>query len=536
MKKRVICFLTSLIVTFLSLTGRLLYISTSPVAVSEQDCLRVREISSVRGMIYDRNMTPLVNYGFKEKLLIMPTEEAMGIMKRNGYDEETIKAMSEGYFIIRDKKSSDSIDSSDSIKILKTYERYPDSSLVHIIGYTDDTGNGVCGIEKYYNNSIISQGGKLEAIYSADAEGRILTGENVEIRNTGYYDSDGIVLTIDKEIQSICENAMKNNNIQKGAVVVMDVKTSEISACVSVPDYDRNDLSQALASPDSPFINRAFTASPLGSVFKVVTSAAAIENNISLPLFNCTGNITKSGNTFNCSDLSGHGTIDFNTALSDSCNPYFIDLGTHIGAEKLLQTADALGFGKSTDFGNGYMTDKGNLPTKDTLNSDAAVGNFAFGQGELTATPVQIANLFACIGNGGIMNEPSLIHGYADKNGGFSPSGKEKGQRVMSESTCDILKDALIKTSTDGTGKYAFSSLYTCCSKTATAQSGQYDKDGNEILYCWFVGFFPAENPQYVICVMKENGISGGTDCAPVFKEIAEGIIALNQEFQNATR
>ncbi len=525
MKKRIIGFLTALIIVVVSLTGRLLYISASPVAVSEQNCLRVREIASVRGMIYDRNLLPLVNCAYKEKLLIMPTEEAMGTMKKTGADEDTIKALSEGYFLIRDKNPPSNITSSDSIKIIKTYERYAESSLVHIIGYTDDIGNGVCGIEKYYNDSLISQGGKLEAIYSADAEGRILTGEDIEIRNTGYYNSDGIVLTIDTDIQTICENAMEKNNITKGAVVVMDVKTSEILSCVSAPHYDRNNLSEYMDSPDSPFINRAFTAYPVGSVFKVVTSVSAMENSIKLPQFRCTGNITKSENTFNCSNLSGHGIIDFNTALSDSCNPYFIDLGTHIGGEKLLHTAYNLGFGKSSDFGNGYMTDTGTLPQINSLNSDAAVGNFAFGQGELTATPVQIANLFACIGNGGIMNEPSIICGYTDKSGAFSPIGKEQGRRAISQKTCNILKDALIKTATDGTGKYAFSSLYDCCAKTATAQSGQYKENSEEILYCWFAGFFPAENPEYVICIMKEDGVSGGTDCAPVFKEIAEGII-----------
>ena len=527
MKKRVICFLTSVIIAFVSLFSRLLFISVTPTAVAETSCTRAKEIGSARGMIYDRNLTPLVNCNYKEKLLIFPSEESMAILKRHGADNETLKQLSDGYFIVKENEYPERIVSSDSIKVIKTYERYADSSLVHLIGYTDFSGNGVCGIEKYYNDLLNSQGGKLEVIYSADATGRILTGEDVEIRNTGYYDYDGIVLTIDNDIQKICETALENNNIIKGAVVVMDVETSEILACASAPDYDRENVSDYINSPTSPFINRAFTAYPLGSVFKVVTSAAAIENGIALPHFNCKGYIAKSGNTFNCSDSSGHGYIDFSVALSDSCNPYFIDLGTKIGGEKLLITADTLGFGKSTDFGNRFMTDTGNLPELDSLNSDAAIGNFAFGQGELTATPVQIANLFACIGNGGILNEPRLIYGYTDKNGALSPLSGKEGTRVLSENTCNILKEALSLTTIDGTGKRAFSSLYTCCSKTATAQSGQYDENGNEILYCWFAGFFPADNPKYAICVMKENGISGGTDCAPVFKEIAEGIIAV---------
>lgn len=527
MKKRIICFLTAIIITFVSLFSRLLYISVTPVSASDTNCTRAREIGYVRGMIYDRNLNPIVNNKYKEKLLILPTEEAMAIIKRNGANDEILKELSDGYFVIKDKEATESIVSSDSIKVIKTYERYGNNSLVHLIGYTDSSSTGVCGIEKYYNDLLSSQGGKLEVIYSADATGRILTGEDVEIRNTGYYDYDGIVLTIDKDIQNICENALENNDITKGAVVVMDVKTSEILGCVSVPYYDRSNLSEFIDSPLSPFINRAFTAYPVGSVFKIVTSAAAIENGIALPHFNCKGYIAKSGNTFNCSDSSGHGYIDFNLALSDSCNPYFIDLGTKVGGENLLLTANKLGFGKETDFGNGYITDKGKLPSIQSLNSDAAIGNFAFGQGELTATPVQITNLFACIGNGGILNEPRLIYGYADKSGALSPLSGKEGTRVLKEETCNILKEALSFTTIDGTGKYAFSSLYSCCSKTATAQSGQYDENGKEILFCWFGGFFPADNPKYAICVMVEDGISGGTDCAPVFKEIAEGIIAV---------
>lgn len=527
MKKRIFSFLLTIIVAFVSLWGRLFYLSAVPVTASTLNCLRTRDIASVRGMIYDRNLNPLVNLTYREKLLILPTAEAMGILKKSGADDETIKAMSEGYFLIRDNNLKEKIYPSDSIKVIKSYERYCDSSLVHLIGYTDASDNGICGIEKHFNEALKSQGGTLQATYSADASGRILTGEAVEIRSTGYYDYDGLVLTIDSDIQKISENALNNSNITKGAVIVMDVSTSQILACVSYPQYDRNDLSTYIDSPDAPFINRAFTQYPVGSVFKVVTAVSALENNIQLPKFKCNGSITKSGNTFNCSNLTGHGYIDFDTALSDSCNPYFIELGTNTGAEALLQTSQRLGFGKATDFGNGYMTDSGTLPSMSALNSDAAIGNLAFGQGELTATPIQIANLFACIGNGGILNEPSIIYGYTNKNGDFSPSGVANGERAISEHTCTILKNALMKTTTDGTGKLAFSSLYTCCSKTATAQSGQYDENGNEILYCWFAGFFPAEKPQYAICVMKENGVSGGTDCAPVFKEIAEGIIAV---------
>jgi cell division protein FtsI/penicillin-binding protein 2 len=107
-----------------------------------------------------------------------------------------------------------------------------------------------------------------------------------------------------------------------------------------------------------------------------------------------------------------------------------------------------------------------------------------------------------------------------------SLKAKEKNKEtVISDNTCKILSEALSKTTIDGTGTAAQSHLYTCCSKTSTAQSGQYDENGKEINFCWFVGFFPKENPQYTICIMKENGSSGGSDCGPAFKEIAQALL-----------
>ena len=147
-----------------------------------------------------------------------------------------------------------------------------------------------------------------------------------------------------------------------------------------------------------------------------------------------------------------------------------------------------------------------------------------FGQGKLTASPLQIANCFAAIANEGIYNEPYVYKGKIDSNGNLTPITKNEGKRVLSESTCKEIKNAMAYTTTLGTGKSAYSSLFDSCTKTATAQSGQYDENGVEIKYCWFVGFFPIENPKYVICILKENGSSGGTDGAPVFKEISENI------------
>ena len=262
----------------------------------------------------------------------------------------------------------------------------------------------------------------------------------------------------------------------------------------------------------------------MGSVFKLVTAVGALENGINLPLYTCTGQITKSGNAFNCSKLEGHGETDLAGAISQSCNPYFIELGTRLGGKRLSEAAETAGFGSPVDLGNGYLTDSGILPDFTDLNSDAAVGNFAFGQGRFTATPLQVAAFINTIATDGIYKEPYLVRGYTDSKGAFAPIITDSPYRIFEKDTCRVLKKAMLSTTIDGTGTLAFSSLFNSCGKTATAQSGQYDNTGREIKICWYAGFFPAENPRYTLCIMVEDGTSGGTDCAPLFKEICENI------------
>lgn len=528
MKKRVISFLLSINLLITLLCTRLWSITTEPQSASVLSGVRVKDIDYARGMIYDRNLTPLVNNAYTRKLLIKPTTNALNVLKATGYDNNTLMKAANGYLVIADSDKATQINTAD-IKVTEAFDRYGDNTLLHIIGYTDLNNNGVCGIEACFDEYLKSCGGTLSVAYNADATGRVLLSEDIEIRNNGYYDKDGIVLTIDKRIQEITENALKNNDITKGAAVVIDVSGGEILACASVPVYDRSNLSEYLERSDSPFINRAFTAYPLGSVFKVITSAAAMENGITPPDYYCTGSIVKSNTRFNCNNTNGHGYTDFKTAIIKSCNPYFIELGVQTGGEAILTTAKKLGLGTSIDLGNGLRTSAGILPEKEDLNSQAATGNFAFGQGKLTSTPLHIASLMTTLANDGYIKELKLVAGFTDKKGNFTPNLEGKSKQALKKETCDILKEAMKETVINGTGKSAFSSLYTCCAKSATAQSGQFNPDGTEIMYCWFAGFLPADNPEYVVCIMKENGSSGGQDCGPVFKEIAEQIIALER-------
>lgn len=524
MKKRVVSALLIIVISFLSLSGRLYYISGNSDFVSAQPHIRVRNLGSKKGTIYDRNGKLLTNTETRTLICAKPTPENAVIIKKIMGKNFAKNTILKGYFTSFSTEKSNIITENEDIKKFDIYERYSDSVALHLIGYTDIDGNGVTGIEKYYENEINEHNGTLSVAYSADALGRMLTGEKIEIRNNNYYSHGGIMLTLDKDIQIITEKALKNGNIDRGAAIVLDVNTSAILACASTPIYERSGIEKYLNATDSPFINRAFECFPVGSVFKPVTAAAALESGIRFNEYYCKGYIEKSGNQFNCNKTEGHGRLDFNTAIAMSCNPYFIELSTQTGAKKILSTAKQLGFGKSIDLGNGFITSRGTLPDIKELNSSAAVGNLGFGQGRLTASPLQIANCFATIANGGIYNEPYVYKGDIDNNGNLTPTIQSNGSRALDKSTCEIIKNAMAKTTTVGTGKKAFTSLFDSCTKTATAQSGQYDENGVEIKYCWFVGFFPIENPRYVVCILKENGSSGGTDGAPVFKEISENI------------
>lgn len=525
MKKRALSFLLIISILFTSLSVRLYTLALTPSEAVTSPSLRAKDIDISRGCIYDRNAEPLVNNAYTQTLVIKPDTSSLDYLKSIGESEDTISRVANGFLTILKKDGSPEAPKCQSIKTVKTTKRYKNNSLLHIIGYTDQNNNGVCGIEKYYNDYLNRCGGTLTVTYSADATGRVLNGENITIENRGYNNKKGIVLTIDKTIQEICETALKNSTIEKGGVIVMDSQSAEILGCASVPTYEREQIEKYITAPNSPFINRCFTPYPVGSVFKIVTAAAAIEGGTKLFDYYCNGYTTQSETKFNCNNTNGHGLIDFNTALSKSCNPYFIELGVKTGSKRLLNTAEALGFGKKIDFGNGFCSDAGVLPTLNELNSNASIGNFSFGQGKLTATPLQIASLFATIGNNGIYTQPRLISGFADENGGFLKDDVAPQKRVLKEETCTVIKNALEQTTVSGTGKSAFSSLYNCYGKTATAQSGQFDSNGKEIMYCWFCGILPYKNKQYVICVLKENGTAGGSDCGPVFKEIGENII-----------
>ena len=527
MKKRVIyfiiCYLFLLSVLYIKL-----YALSLPGSIYAEAASSTRSVmlASSRGQIYDRNMNRLTYTVPEYKTCIRPTPAA--IIKINGIitDEAALEKIHTGSFTVITTDDPLPLENSEDILNLSFFKRYDGNTLCHITGYLSGSGKGECGIEKEYDDFLNKTNGCVEAVFHTDALGRMLMNEPVEIRDTAYMSKSGVVLTIDREIQKITEQELINAGFRTGAAVVLSAQTSEILACVSLPFYDRNDPSKSADDPDAPFINRAFCAYSVGSVYKVITAAAAIENGTDIGDYTCTGNVIKSGTVFNCSKTDGHGKTDMKKAVAISCNPYFIELSVKTGAKKMVETARKLGFGKSITLYGTQTSQSGYLPPPDELNSDAALANLGFGQGSLLATPLQIAAAYCAIANGGYYTQPTLVKGFNDNNGNFSNKSipEPKRLRVLNSETSDILKEYLLECVMNGTGKNARSTLFKSGGKTATAQTGRYGENGKEILISWFAGFFPYEKPEYIICIMKENGASGSSDDAPVFKKISERI------------
>lgn len=414
-----------------------------------------------------------------------------------------------------------------TVEVISVSKRYSDESIcTHIIGYTDSNG-GVCGLEKAYSDILGQPGESVTLSYSTDAYGDMLEGSGLEMKwESSYY--TGISLTIDYEIQRICEAAMAD--VEKGAVIVMDVDSGGIRAAVSKPTYNPDSPADSLNDENSPFINRAFSAYSVGSVFKLVTAGAALEYGISDEYAcDCTGSIHIGGDDFSCHRFGGHGEVDMRLAMAESCNPYFISLGQDIPTEYFHSFAEQLGFGEAVYFAEGISSAAGNLPTAEELSVPEEKANFSFGQGKLTATPLQVTRLTAAIANGGRMAEPMLIQGVTDKVRDYEVCAAELEPtltRVMKRSTALKLKSFMITT------MYKENSMgipenVTAGGKTSTAQTWQYDENGNERLNCWFTGFFPADKPQYAVTVVIEDGISGNVTCGPIFAQIADGIAEL---------
>ena len=526
MKKRAATIFLLLVLMFTFTGLRLADISTNARQAAASTASMSVDLDTLRGTVYDCNMKPLTNGEYTLYAAAKPSGVALAELKGKVLPDvfdSVLERMSYGKPVV--VKVDSPINSSEDIKEIKVPERYYSNSLAcHVIGYLDSMGKGISGIEKVFDG-LLSQGQSTVAVkFSSNAKGRVMLGEEITVDGNNMPEN-GVVLTIDKNIQQITEDALDASGAECAAAVVIEIESGAIRACVSRPLFNQNNIADSLNDPNSPLINRAFLSFSVGSVFKPVVAAAALKSGISSGFeYNCTGSVTYNGVTFNCHKQDGHGLLDMEGAVANSCNTYFIALALETGAKNIIETAKSFGMGRETVFADEMKTAAGYLPAEDELDSKAAIANISFGQGALLATPVQICSAFSAIARGGVYIQPYLVEGEVDGNGEFTQI-RNYGERrqIISQETAKLLQGFLEKVVTEGSGSRAASEIVVSAGKTATAQTGKTE-NGEEIYNAWFAGYFPADKPKYAVAIIKENGGEGALSCAPVFKEIAEKI------------
>ena len=417
------------------------------------------------------------------------------------------------------------------ILLLDAYPRYePDQPAAHLVGYLDgQTGAGVSGIEKAFEEILGGAAGELAVRMAVDVYGRGLAGSALEAESVNYRSPAGVQLTLDIRVQRIAEEALALCGVAQGAAVVLDCHTGEILALASAPAFDPNHVAASLDDPLEPFFNRALGAYPMGSSFKCFVAAAALEQRFPASTqFFCGGEMDVNGQVFRCSGGSVHGLVGMSQALEHSCNLYFIQLAQKLEPQPMLDLLRLFGFGEGTRLAPGIAGARGNMPAQSELALPGELANFSFGQGSLLGTPLQIAAATACLANEGTYRSPTLVTATLDEFGVATPYVQDREARdVISPEIAEQARRMMVAAVEQGTATGAKPETGGAGGKTATAQSGRFGPDGTEILHTGFTGFFPAQRPRYAVAVFRENGTSGAGDCGPVFRRIANAMTAL---------
>ena len=481
----------SIALAFASVLGRVGYvIFSNAYTVSDSYNYYSVTVAVSTPQLYYTDGSRITNNVKSYKAVIRPVTADLAEVNKHFSKKEASKItaeLSKGYPVVRSINTNDT-----KLKTFKVYDT--DTTLSQLIS---DKSSGFLS----YANLKPS---KLKVSYLVDAKGRILAGDEGREESLGYYSREGYILTIDKDVQEAASKAAEN--LKSGCVIVMDAKTASILACVN--------------KPDDTFINKAFTNYSVGSVFKIVVAACALENDVDIN-YDCTGSITVGDTTYTCQKEHKHGYQNLNTALANSCNCYFVNLALTLGGDKLLDTANALGFSSEICLFDNWNITSSRLPSKTELNSKGELALMGFGQGKLVSTPLQICSALCTISNSGEKNTPFLVKAKKEVNGSITEFKSSQGKRVISKKTADTLLDYLHNVVKNGTAKNAQTKSDKSAGKTATAQTGQFI-DGRELYNTWFAGVYPYDNPEYCIVVMCQDGTSGAADCCPVFRTVVE--------------
>ena len=487
-------------------------------------------VGAVRGTIYDRHMQPLVNEQARYSIALLPQYDTLKSVKPFVNEEQ--------YHLLLEKATAgmpitalidNPIPAGNGIYSFKYAQRYGETVYApHLLGYTDqDLGAGISGLEQVYDNVLSQYTGNIKLTFTTNGNGIPLEQKEPIVINNIKNSVGGVMLTIDKEIQSLIDK-IGEQYIQKGAIIVMNAQSGEILAMGSYPSFHPEQIEESLSDAETPLINRALSLYDCGSVFKIVTTIAALESGVPPErCFNCAGSYTVGETVFHCHNRNGHGLQNMKTAFANSCNAYYIQLAQEIGSEFMQEMMQKLGLYETTLLTNGWETPAAVIPKNEDLSADAALANLSFGQGELLLTPLQTTLLAGVVASGGNLLSPEVVLGIVDTNKSLLQTDSRGGKTIVSARTVRILREMMRSVVAEGTGMRAQGDYVTVAGKTGTAETGQYNASGQPVVQSWFTGYFPAENPKYVITFLAEDAQNSGTDASLAVCEFSNKLYKL---------
>lgn len=539
-------------------------------------------VSAKRGKIYDRNYKVLASNVTVETISITPSNlrssiEKAGMSVQTVADEFArilnlkseeisgkINKTNSGFEYIKKKAEKEEADAVrayvdehklSGVKFVDDVKRYyPYNNLAsHVIGFVGSDNQGLEGVESVYDSTLSGVPGRV--ISSRETTG-IDTGSDYE-SYIEAQDGYSVVLTIDEVIQSYVEKHLEeariSNQLEEGAAcIVMDVKSGDILAMATKPDYDLNqpfEITQPILDKypgadeelkkleGTDYLNRfneiiqvvrrnkaVVDSYEPGSTFKAVVASMALETGACTldDVFSCGGSIKVLTETIHCANRSGHGTQKFAEAVQNSCNPAFIMIGQKIGHERFLKGVRAFGFFEETGIelpgetaGVGFTEDK---------FTDVDLATSSFGQ-SITVTPLQMITAVSAVANGGYLYKPHLVREIVNSdNIVIEKNEPELVRQVISEDTSKVMCTILESVVSKGGGKNAYLAGYRVAGKTGTSEK---IPRGNGKYVASFIGFAPADDPQIVCLVILDQPAAGrpyygGTIAAPVVKNILE--------------
>jgi penicillin-binding protein 2 len=400
------------------------------------------------------------------------------------------------------------------------------------------------GLEQTFNQVLTGKHGEYKITF--DKDGR-KTSEKI---TTPPVPGHTVVTTLDIHLQELAEQALEAK-AKRGAIVIMEPYTGDILAMASWPTYNPNNFTPTISAekfkalqddPDIPLLPRAFRSSyPPGSTFKVAVGIAALESRSvrSDEEYDCMPALTVGNVVFHNWKKTGRGALNFVEAMTESCDTWFYQVGIKTGAEPIIEWAQRLGFGVKCGIPLRGEVD-GRVPNdqymkathgRKLLNGDIA--NLSIGQGDTQATPLQMAQAMAIIGNGGTFYQTRLVQQVQTVDNEIVTAFQVREKKTLGASadTMAQLRTSLVNVVNGPAGTAHQSSLENVevAGKTGTAQWGPKNKERTA---AWFAGFVPADKPQMAFAAVYEGDVGskahGGSHAAPMIAMILKDVYKEN--------